>query len=91
MRVVIIGRDGPDAQAKRQRCRAAHLERLKPLDARGQVVLAGPFADQSGSLIVLEMESLEAARAFIADDPYVTEGVFASVDIHPMVTVFPAS
>ena len=88
MQVVIIGRDGPDAQRQRQLHRAAHLERLRPLVERGQVILAGPFDDRSGSLIVLEMESIEAAQAFMENDPYVTGGVFISFEIHPFTTVF---
>jgi uncharacterized protein YciI len=90
MRVVIIGRDGPDAPSKRVLHRARHLERLRPLDAEGRVILAGPFADRTGSLIILEVESVAAARAFIEQDPYVTEGVFESVEIHPFTTVLPS-
>jgi len=43
----------------------------------------------AGSLIVAEFESLEAARAWIEQDPYVTEGVFAHVEVHPFVQVGP--
>ena len=51
--------------------------------------LAGPFTDGAGSLIVLEAESLEAAWAIVARDPYVVHGVFNRVDVHPFLQVFP--
>jgi len=43
----------------------------------------------SGSLIVAEFESIEAARNWIAGDPYVTEGVFDTVEVKPFVQVLP--
>ena len=87
---VIIGYDGPDGQAKRKLHRQAHLERVDPLDKAGKVVLAGPFTDQAGSLIIIEAASLEEAKAFAAGDPYVTQGVFARYEVHPFMQVYPA-
>lgn len=91
MIVVIIGYDGPDGQAKRKLCRQAHLERMEPLDKAGKVLLAGPLTDGAGSLIVIEADSVEEARAFVEQDPYVTQGVFARYEIHPFTRVFPKS
>ncbi len=59
------------------------------LDKAGKVLLAGPFTDKAGSLIVLEMASLEEVQAFLKDDPYVTQGVFNRYEIHPFMQVFP--
>jgi len=86
---VIIGHDGPDGQAKRKLHRQPHLERMDPLDKAGKVVLAGPFTDGAGSLIVIEADSLEEAKAFAAGDPYVTQGVFARYEVHPFMQVYP--
>ena len=86
---VIIGHDGPDGQEKRKLHRQAHLDRMAPLDQAGKVLLAGPFTDKVGSLIVLDMASLDDARAFMEADPYVTHGVFARYEIHPFMQVFP--
>ena len=86
---VIIGHDGPDGQAKRKLHRQAHLERMDPLDKAGKVVLAGPFTDQAGSLIIIEAASLEEAKAFAAGDPYVTQGIFARYEVHPFDQVYP--
>lgn len=91
MIVVIIGYDGPDGQAKRKLCRQVHLERMESLDKAGKVLLAGPLTDGAGSLIVIETDSVEEARAFVEQDPYVTQGVFARYEIHPFTRVFPKS
>lgn len=96
---VIIGRDRPDALAKRLAARPAHLVRLERLKAEGRLLLAGPMpaidaedpgpAGYAGSLIVAEFADLDAARAFAEADPYVTEGVYASVDVRPFRRVLP--
>lgn len=86
---VIIGRDGPEGAARRKLFRAEHLAYLEPLSSAGKVVVAGPFTDGSGSLIVFEADSLEAAIAQAKNDPYVTRCVFDSYDVKPFKQVFP--
>ncbi len=95
----LIGRDGPDSLSKRRAVRPAHLERLKQLQAAGRLLLAGPLpamdspdpgpAGFTGSLIVAEFDSLEAAKAWIGLDPYTQSGVFASVEVLPFMKVLP--
>ena len=89
MKFVILGFDGPDGAAKRKVHRPAHLARMEALDAQGRVVLAGPLTDKTGSLIVIEADSLEEAEAFAKEDPYTLQGVFARVEVHPFMQVFP--
>lgn len=99
MLYAFIGRDRPGSSETRMRVRPAHLERVRQLVDQGRVVVAGPFpavdcgdpgpAGFTGSLIVAEFGSLEEARAWIADDPYVTEGVFEHVDVRPFRQVLP--
>ena len=91
MKFVILGFDGPDGQAKRKIHRAAHLANLAPLDRQGRVVLAGPLTDQSGSLIIIEAESLEEAKQFAQNDPYTVHGIFERVEVHPFMQVLPAT
>jgi uncharacterized protein YciI len=86
---VIIGRDGPEAKAMRPTLRPAHLAHLDVYHREGRVKLAGPLTDGAGSLIVIEAPDLEAVRRIADADPYVTGGVFASVEIHPFLQVFP--
>jgi uncharacterized protein len=99
MLYAIIGHDAPEALPRRRMQRPAHLERIRALVDAGRLLLAGPLpaidapdpgpAGCAGSLIVAEFASLEDARAWIAADPYVTAGIFGSVEVHPFVKVAP--
>jgi uncharacterized protein YciI len=89
MLYVIVGHDAPDAREKRPRVRPAHLQHLEPLVRAGRVRIAGPFLDGTGSLIVVEADSLGEVWALVAGDPYVTEGVFNRVDVKPFRQVLP--
>lgn len=89
MLYVIIGHDGPNGAALRPKVRPAHLENIRPLVERGQVHIGGPFADGSGSLMVIDFPDEAAARAFAMSDPYVTQGVFERVEIKPFRKVVP--
>jgi uncharacterized protein len=89
MLFAIIGHDGPDGARLRPQVRQAHLDNLRPLVESGKVVLAGPFTDGSGSLIVVEMDSEAEALAFAHSDPYVSQGVFERVEVKPFRKVFP--
>ncbi len=91
MIAVVIGQDGPNAKALRAQHRAAHLRRIEALNHAGRLMLAGPFSDGTGSLIVFESPSLSQARAWIAEDPYVIYGIFASCEVRPFKQVFPQS
>lgn len=96
----IVGHDVPDSLEKRLASRPAHLARLSTLQNEGRLLLAGPFpvldspdpgpSGFSGSLIVAEFDSLDAALAWADADPYVAAGVYASVSVKPFKKVLPA-
>ena len=89
MLFAIIGYDGPNGPELRPKVRPAHLANLQPLVDAGKMVLAGPFTDGSGSLIVVEMETEADALAFAQGDPYFTQGVFDRVEVKPFRKTFP--
>ena len=99
MLYVITGKDSRDGLERRKRARPAHLERARRLADEGRMAIAGPCpaidspdpgpAGFSGSIIIADFASLEDARAWIAADPYVTEGVFESWDVRPFIKVLP--
>ena len=99
MLFAIIATDVADSLEARLAARPAHLERLQQLKAEGRIVLAGPHpaidsndpgaAGFSGSLIVAEFESLNAAQAWAEADPYVAAGVYANVSVKPFKQVLP--
>ncbi|MCP4934975.1 MAG: YciI family protein [bacterium] len=69
---------------------------LAYLDSLGDVMKsAGPFMSEDGleprgSLVIVEADSLAAAREIAANDPYAIAGVFESVDIRPWKWLFGA-
>lgn len=99
MLYAILGEDVPDSADLRASVRAEHLARLEELQNEGRLILAGPHpaidaadpgaAGMSGSLIVAEFESLEAAQAWADADPYVAAGVFRRVEVKPFKRVLP--
>lgn len=99
MLYVINGEDTPNSLEKRLASRPTHLERIKVLQEEGRLILAGPYpaidsfdpgpAGFSGSLIVAEFASLEAACTWARADPYNTSGVYAKLTIKPFKKVLP--
>jgi uncharacterized protein YciI len=88
---VVIGKDRPDARRLRRYHREAHLRRLSALNEEKRLLLAGPFSDGTGSLIVLEAESREEVIPWMEADSYVTEKVFVSYEVKPLMRVFPTT
>jgi len=81
MRAALICIDKPGSLEIRKANRADHLAYI---EATGVVEMAGPFLEGEtmvGSLVILQVESLEAARDWAAGDPYAKAGLFGSVDI----------
>ena len=99
MLYAIVTTDHDNSLAGRLAARPAHLERLEQLKNDGRLILAGPNpaidsedpgqAGFTGSLIVAEFPSLEAAQSWTDSDPYVAEGVTAHVSVKPFKHVLP--
>jgi uncharacterized protein len=99
MLYAVIGVDNPDSLQRRMEARPAHLARLQALQNEGRLLLAGPFpavdsedpgpAGFTGSLIVAEFESLDAARQWADADPYIKAGVYTQVNVKPFKKALP--
>ena len=99
MLYAIIATDVQNSLENRLNARPAHLARLEQLKNEGRLILAGPHpavdsndpgpAGFSGSLIVAEFESLQAAQQWAEADPYRAVGVYASVLVKPFKLVLP--
>jgi uncharacterized protein YciI len=99
MLYAIIGQDIEHSLERRRQVRSAHLARIQQLQEKGHLVLAGPFPaidtedpgeiGFTGSLIVAEFPSLEAAQQWAEADPYVEAGVYAQVTIKPFKQILP--
>lgn len=99
MLYAIISEDVPNSLPLRMQARPAHLARLQDMHAAKRIIIAGPHpaidsedpgeAGFTGSLIIAEFESLEAARAWADADPYVAAGVYSKVTVKPFKKVLP--
>lgn len=95
----IFAYDVEDSLPLRAEARPAHVARLKELYDNNRLVIAGPNpaidniepgeAGFSGSLIVADFPSLDAAKEWADADPYVESGVYERVEIKPFKQVLP--
>lgn len=95
----IVCEDVSNSLEKRRQARPAHLARLEALKATGRLLVAGPnpavavsdpgAAGFTGSIIIAEFESAEAAQAWAKEDPYLAAGVYATVTVKPFKKVLP--
>ncbi len=100
MLYAIIGEDRNGTLDQRMAARPAHVERLQALQAEARLILAGPCpaidspepgpAGFSGSIIIAEFASLDAAKVWANADPYVAAGVYEKVTVKPFKKVLPA-
>lgn len=99
MLYAIMTQDVENSLAARLANRPAHLQRLQALVDEGRLLAAGPHpavdvedpgeAGFTGSLIVAEFESLEAAQVWADSDPYTLNGVTHKVVVKPYKKVLP--
>lgn len=95
----IISEDIEGTLANRLEARPDHVGRLAALVDEGRVLIAGPHpavdspdpgpAGFTGSLVVAEFDSLDAARAWADEDPYIAAGVYGKVAVKPFNRVLP--
>jgi hypothetical protein len=85
-------KDRPGQLQLRLDVRPDHVAYLDDLNSSGVLKFAGPYLDDEekpcGSLVVIEAEDAEAARAIAGRDPYARAGLFQEVDIRRWNWVF---
>ena len=99
MYYAILCEDVDNSLSLRQGARPDHLARLQALADQGKLLAAGPHpaldtedpgeAGFTGSLVIAEFNSLEAATSWADADPYVDAGVFKNVTVKPYKLVLP--
>lgn len=95
----IEGYDADNVLDKRLATRSEHLARLNALRDQGRLLIAGPCpaidaedpgpAGFSGSIVIAQFDSLQAAQTWANADPYVAAGVYARVQVRPFRKVLP--
>lgn len=99
MYYAIISEDKPNSLEKRLAARPDHLARLNALKDEGRLLVAGPHpaidsedpgpAGFTGSLVIAEFDSLEAAQSWADADPYIAADVYEKVVVKPYKKVLP--
>lgn len=94
----IASEDVENSLPLRKTARADHLARLEQLRDEGRLLVAGPHpaldtpdpgdAGFTGSLVIAEFDSLEAATQWADEDPYVAAGVYRHTQVKPFKVVF---
>ncbi|QUJ66381.1 YciI family protein [Photobacterium sp. GJ3] len=97
---VIFSQDVENSLERRLSVRENHLARLKALQDEGRLLVAGPMpaidsenpgeAGFTGSTVIAEFDSLEAAKTWADADPYIEAGVYDNVIVKPFKKVLPA-
>lgn len=95
----IISEDHEGTLDERLAARPDHVARLTALRDEGRLLIAGPHpavdspdpgpAGFTGSLVVVEFNSLEDAKAWANEDPYIAAGVYRNVTVKPFNLVLP--
>jgi uncharacterized protein YciI len=71
----------PDLPVRGQAYWDDHARFVDALFEAGKIIMAGPFADGSGSLVILAVESVEAARAIFQDDPWAQRDILVAREL----------
>ncbi len=89
MQFLIIARDGtdPEAPARRQAVRQAHLAGASKLREKGHLLVGGALTDDDGNMIgsaaVCQFETRAELDQWLATDPYVTGNVWQDIQVLP--------
>ena len=92
MQFLVVTRDGSDEDAieRRQRTRPTHLGSIAPLVEGGNVLVGGAIlneaGDMVGSMLLVEFPDRSGVDAWLAADPYVTDGVWREIEVTPFRT-----
>ena len=84
--------DRPASAELRQRLRPEHKAYLVQVAER--IAFAGPLTHDDGvtmigSLLAIDFDSRDAARAWLAEEPFTRAGLYAGVQIHAFVNLWP--
>lgn len=77
-----------DYVARRAQFRSTHLELAREAQARGELLLAGAFADPvDGALLIFRAPDRRTVENFARRDPYVTQGLIRTWEVRPWTVV----
>jgi len=71
----------PDKTAREQPFWDDHARYIDALFETGVIVLAGPFADRTGSMLIVKADDANQAREMFREDPWATRDVLKVADV----------
>ncbi|MNE43247.1 YciI-like protein [compost metagenome] len=86
---LILAKDHTDEEALSRRLsfREAHLERVRKEKPKGTFIMGGAkLTDDNkmyGSMMIVDLPSIEAVHEWLSDDPYVKDKVWESYEVIP--------
>jgi uncharacterized protein YciI len=89
MQFIVIGLDGTDSEAinRRLAARPAHIELGNQLLASGNMWYGAALWNESGqmkgSMLVMDFASEDELQDWLAKEPYVTQDVWRTIEVHP--------
>ena len=90
MQFLVVAYDGKDKEAKNRRAaaRPSHLAGAQELKEAGNIIVGAAILDENdemiGSTLCVEFESHTDLDEWLANDPYVTEGVWQDITVQPI-------
>ena len=90
MQFLVVAYDGKDKDAKNRRAaaRPSHLAEAQELKEAGNIIVGAAILDENeemiGSTLCVEFESRADLDEWLANDPYVTEGVWKDIAVQPI-------
>ena len=90
MQFLVVAYDGKDKDAKNRRAaaRPSHLAEAQELKKAGNIIVGAAILDENeemiGSTLCVEFESRADLDEWLANDPYVTEGVWQDITVQPI-------
>jgi len=90
---IITAKDYTDheAPARRMQVRPLHLKRMKAEKQQGIFITGGATftnkGNMNGSVLIIEIESMDIARQWVQADPYVAGKVWELIEITPFKIV----
>jgi len=87
---LVIARDGNDADTpwRREKTRPSHLEGIKPMVEKGELIMGGgilnPAGEMIGSTLIMRYPSRAEPDAWLAMEPYVVNGAWKDIQLMPL-------
>ena len=94
MEFLVMAYDGkdPEAKARRLRVREAHLNGVRAMKDVGTFINGGAILDENGEMIgstlYVDFPTRAALDAWLTTDPYVTGGVWVTIEVRPIRLAF---